>query len=74
MPGGKTLQANPYSWHQVANMVFVETPAFVGFSYSNRTEDRFVGKIIIIKVVFCMMMVMMMMMRRRRRRRRASIT
>lgn len=28
---------------QVANMLFVESPAFVGFSYSNRTKDRVVG-------------------------------
>lgn len=28
---------------QVANIVFLESPAFVGWSYSNRTEDRVVG-------------------------------
>ena len=28
---------------QVANIVFLESPAFVGWSYSNRTSDRVVG-------------------------------
>lgn len=28
---------------QVANIIFLESPAFVGWSYSNSTEDRTVG-------------------------------
>ena len=28
---------------QVANIIFLESPAFVGWSYSNRSEDRIVG-------------------------------
>ena len=28
---------------QVASIIFLESPAFVGWSYSNRTEDRVVG-------------------------------
>ena len=28
---------------QVASIIFLESPAFVGWSYSNRTEDRTVG-------------------------------
>ena len=27
----------------MANIVFLESPAFVGWSYSNRTSDRVVG-------------------------------
>ncbi|KFM23301.1 Serine carboxypeptidase-like 22 [Auxenochlorella protothecoides] len=37
------LQANDYSWNTKANVLFVEAPAFVGFSYSNTTADRDVG-------------------------------
>ncbi|KAJ8303416.1 hypothetical protein KUTeg_019812 [Tegillarca granosa] len=39
---GKTLVYNKYSWNQVANMLYLEAPAGVGFSYSddkNYTTD-----------------------------------
>ncbi|KAI9075402.1 hypothetical protein K1719_042652 [Acacia pycnantha] len=36
---GKTLQTNKYSWNHAANVLFVESPAGVGFSYSNKTSD-----------------------------------
>ncbi|XP_007052442.2 PREDICTED: serine carboxypeptidase-like 40 [Theobroma cacao] len=36
---GKTLYRNSYSWNYAANVLFLESPAGVGFSYSNRTSD-----------------------------------
>jgi len=38
-PDGKTLTYNPDAWNQVANVLFLESPAGVGFSYSNTTSD-----------------------------------
>uniref|UniRef100_A0ACD5UIU4 Uncharacterized protein n=1 Tax=Avena sativa TaxID=4498 RepID=A0ACD5UIU4_AVESA len=39
MSDGKTLYRNPYSWNHVANVLFLESPAGVGYSYSNTTAD-----------------------------------
>ncbi|XP_061983018.1 serine carboxypeptidase-like 31 [Populus nigra] len=36
---GHGLKYNPYSWNSEANMLFLESPVGVGFSYSNTTSD-----------------------------------
>ncbi|XP_068653900.1 serine carboxypeptidase-like 25 [Aristolochia californica] len=36
---GSELHMNKYSWNLAANILFLETPAGVGFSYTNRTAD-----------------------------------
>jgi serine carboxypeptidase-like clade 2 len=41
MQGG--LSVNPISWTSIANIVYLEQPAFVGWSYSNTSSDRNTG-------------------------------
>lgn len=41
-PDGR-LQENQHAWNQVANIIFLDSPAFVGWSYSNTTTDIVVG-------------------------------
>lgn len=38
-----TLRTNKYAWTRVSNMVFIESPAGVGFSYTDNTDDLTTG-------------------------------
>ncbi|WMV12939.1 hypothetical protein MTR67_006324 [Solanum verrucosum] len=40
---GKTLWLNQFAWNNVANVLFLESPAGVGFSYSNTSSDYTTG-------------------------------
>jgi len=42
-PDGKTLEANNMTWNKLANIMYIEAPAGVGFSYSNDHSDYHVG-------------------------------
>ena len=41
--GSLSLIPNMFSWTQMANVIFIEQPAGVGFSYSQDTDDYVVG-------------------------------
>jgi len=43
-PSGGLVE-NPISWTHIANVVYLEQPAFVGFSYSNSSSDHNTGDV-----------------------------
>nr|AFK43035.1 unknown [Medicago truncatula] len=40
-PDGKSLFLNRYAWNNLANILFLDSPAGVGFSYCNKTTDLY---------------------------------
>ena len=37
------LRRNDFSWNRAASVIYLDQPAYTGFSYSNRSSDRYAG-------------------------------
>jgi cathepsin A (carboxypeptidase C) len=40
LPNGRTVTYDKYSWNSLANVLYIESPAGVGFSYSEKNDYR----------------------------------
>ena len=45
------LRRNNYAWNRAASVVYLDQPAFTGFSYSNRSSDRYAGAAVFLCVL-----------------------
>ena len=50
------LRRNDYAWNRAASVVYLDQPAFTGFSYSNRSSDRYAGAAASLPVLCCCML------------------
>jgi carboxypeptidase C (cathepsin A) len=39
--GEEVIKPNPFPWNQRANMLYIENPAGVGYSYANNYNDYY---------------------------------
>jgi len=44
-PDGATLRLNPMAWNRIANVIYLESPAGVGFSFSKTNSDYNTGDV-----------------------------